>query len=449
MKKVRQEDLQMKIPALLHLSRLGYGYLSREEVRRRDRKTNIFPEALRTAAERINGLRLTAEQAVRLLADLQAQLEAEDLGRQFYRTLRDGWNGLRLIDFEHPGNNLFQSAAELACGTGAGSFRPDITLFVNGLPLAMIEVKAGNRPQGLRAEYHRMTERLRSREGRSFLQGAQIWAFSDDHGEDPARLLPTEGTFYTSAMRSDFPVFLAGEKRSGAYSGLLPRNPEAESGILADNGMQELPRTRVFRKSLSPEKSTHRMLTALFQPERFLFFLRYGVQYIRETDEAGDLSLTRRILTTEQLAGLNALKQKAKRGYRNWTLPYGGAAGREAANASLIALLRDLIPGARLYWISEGDRELFRDQAAFQACEIPCAGQFYAKPGQLILLTAESDPETALRDASEQGFTGRRVFILPQSAPRYEQKTGLSAGLRKADPEAVLITRITEPQARL
>ena len=104
---LRREDLQIKVPALLYLSRLGYQYLTGTQLRSRDRNTNILTDTLRETAERINGTRLTPEDFGRLTGDLQSQLDADDLGKQFYGTIRNGWNGLRLIDYEHPENNSF------------------------------------------------------------------------------------------------------------------------------------------------------------------------------------------------------------------------------------------------------------------------------------------------------------------------------------------------------
>lgn len=48
---------------------------------------------------------------------------------------------MRLIDFENPSNNEYHCTAEFTCKNGQDEFRPDITLFVNGMPLVFIEVK--------------------------------------------------------------------------------------------------------------------------------------------------------------------------------------------------------------------------------------------------------------------------------------------------------------------
>ncbi len=441
---MRREDPQMKIPALMHLSRLGYGYLSRTELLKRDRKTNFLPETLRTAVERINGVQLPPDRFLLLTEDLQTQLDAEDLGRQFYGTLRNGWDGLRLIDYDHPENNCFQSAAELSCGSGAGSFRPDITLYVNGLPLAMIEMKNRDRTRGLQAEYNRMQERFRGKKGKRYLQCAQIWAFSDDHADDPDRLLPTEGAFFTTVMAQEFPVYAVREKRfSSVYRRLLPRNAEEERRILEDAGLEGQYRIGTFRKSLSPQKATHRMLTVLFSPERFLFLLRYGIQYVREKDPDGNEYMTRRILTIKQLSALSRLPHKAGRGYRNWTVPACGAAGEKAVNASLVALLRDLFPRARLYWVSTNEEELRKDQAALESCGVVCAPREETAEGSLRMTTAEKEAAISLAETRERAFADRRVFILPEPIFRYGQETNFAAGLRRTDPSAILVTRIT------
>ncbi len=447
MAKVRREDLQMKIPALLHLSRLGYGYLSRKQIRRRDRGTNIFPEELKKAAERINGVRLSDEQFEGLMKELRGQLDAEDLGKRFYGTIRNGWNGIRLIDFDRPENNVFQSAAELPCGSGEGSFRPDITLLVNGLPLAMIEVKTGERSRGLQAEYDRMLKRSRGKKARRYLQAAQVWAFSDDRAEEQYALLPTEGAFYATATAGGFPVYGVPGLLTPSGIRLQPGNAEEERRILEDNGITERPKSDVLRKSAAPNKYTHRMLTVLFFPERFLFLLRYGIQYVRETETMGKEYLTRRILTLRQMNVLRSLKGKATRGYLNWSAAPCGAAGEQAMNASLIALLRDLAPGASLAWVSADGAEQRRDREMLEACGVACALQDEAPDGRLILLRADEEPDTRQQKDGARDGTGRKVFILPTPVFRYGPRDSFTKRLRRAEPGAILVTRVTEREA--
>jgi len=74
--------------------------------------------------------------------------------RAFHRLLIDGvpveykhedghiaGDHARLVDFEHPDNNEFLAANQFTVIEGQQNRRPDIVIFVNGLPLAVIELK--------------------------------------------------------------------------------------------------------------------------------------------------------------------------------------------------------------------------------------------------------------------------------------------------------------------
>ena len=433
----------MKIPALLHLSRLGYSYLSRAQVRGRDRQTNLFPDTLKAAIERINSVCLSAERFARLTESLREQLDAEDLGKQFYETIRDGWQGLRVIDFEPPENNLFQSACELACGSGAGSFRPDITLFVNGLPLAVIEVKVQGRGRGLQAEYDRMLERSRGQERRRYLQCIQVWAFADDDKENPDGMLPTKGASFATGSAGDIPVYAIRGKGFASVRRLAPRNAEAEQRILEDNGIPERPHSRQFSRSLSPQKPAHQLMTALFAPERFLLLLRHGIQYTWEAEPGERVLLTRRMATARHLAMLEQLTRKARRGYRNWTVPSCGAAGEQTARAALVSMLRDLMPGAALYWISKDGEELQKDRFALESCGAASRSAAETANAPLMIITENEAFSLCQRETGKPETGARRVFILPQQNRRYGQKGTFLSRLRRADPDAILITRRT------
>ena len=79
----------------------------------------------------------------------------DDLGRGFYNRFKSV-SPVKLIDFENIKNNIFHFTAEFTCRNGQDEFRPDITLFVNGLPLCFVEVKKPNNHGGMVAESSRM-----------------------------------------------------------------------------------------------------------------------------------------------------------------------------------------------------------------------------------------------------------------------------------------------------
>ena len=100
----------------------------------------------------------------RLLADVKLLLDNEDLGKAFYERLTER-SGIQLIDFADFGNNSFHVVTELTCKNGDDEFRPDITLLINGLPLAFIEVKKPNNREGVLAERNRIIMGLTSWDG--------------------------------------------------------------------------------------------------------------------------------------------------------------------------------------------------------------------------------------------------------------------------------------------
>jgi type I restriction enzyme R subunit len=118
---VFSEDSRVKIPCILHLVRLGYRYLSLQEITW-DEESNIFPEQFSEAIDRINP-DLSAGDTSRLLADVKLLLDNDDLGKAFYERLTER-SGIRLIDFENFGNNSFHVVTELTCKNGSGLTSP-------------------------------------------------------------------------------------------------------------------------------------------------------------------------------------------------------------------------------------------------------------------------------------------------------------------------------------
>lgn len=77
------EDTRVKIPAILHLTQLGYKYLSLKEAVW-DVETNIFINIFKSSISRINP-DLTDIEIDRLYQDLSLDLENEDLGKAFLK----------------------------------------------------------------------------------------------------------------------------------------------------------------------------------------------------------------------------------------------------------------------------------------------------------------------------------------------------------------------------
>lgn len=160
------EDSRVKIPTALHLTRLGYNYLSKNSTQT-DSQTNIFTEIFSQSIAKINQ-NITQDDISRLLQDTKLTLENEDLGKAFYEKLT-ATSGLKLIDFENFHNNTFNVATELTYKNGDEEFRPDITLLINGMPIVFIEVKKPNNKEGILAERNRINKRFANPKFRKFI----------------------------------------------------------------------------------------------------------------------------------------------------------------------------------------------------------------------------------------------------------------------------------------
>ncbi len=197
------EATRVQLTALLHLTRIGYTYMGKPHLNPElvhDEATNIILPIFEQQFKKLNPKAQVSAQSI--LADIRKELDDDDLGKQFYRRLI-AISPIKLIDYEHPENNLFTCTAEMPCINGNESFRPDITLFINGLPLVFIEVKKPNNVGGMVAESSRMNrERFSNKKFRRFINMTQLMIFSNNMEYDAkGGVTPIEGVFYCTAAR--------------------------------------------------------------------------------------------------------------------------------------------------------------------------------------------------------------------------------------------------------
>lgn len=173
MSNIKQSDLYLEVnasqrPAIELLSKLGYTYLSPEECLRQRGSLQevLLKDILRKQLHALNqftyggaAYKFTAENIEKAVKDLDEPLtdglirtsekiyDALMLGKSYLETLIDGTAksfNLKYIDWEHPENNVFHVTEEFSCDSWdrQKNARPDIVLFVNGIPFAVIECKA-------------------------------------------------------------------------------------------------------------------------------------------------------------------------------------------------------------------------------------------------------------------------------------------------------------------
>lgn len=186
------EDSRVKIPTILHLTRLGYEYQSLKGAIW-DVRTNIFPELFKKSIAAINP-EIDSSDIDRLLDDVKLTLENEDLGQAFYEMLTTR-SGIKLIDFTDFNKNTFNIVTELTYQNGDEEFRPDITLLINGMPLAFIEVKKPHNREGVLAERNRINTRFQNKKFKSFVNITQLMVFSNNMESRMTHHSPSKALF--------------------------------------------------------------------------------------------------------------------------------------------------------------------------------------------------------------------------------------------------------------
>lgn len=277
---VFNEDSRVKIPAILHLMKLGYSYLSLKNTDW-DKSTNIITSIFKERIADFNP-NLNEHEIDSLYKKVKLSLENVDLGEQFYEMLVER-SGDRLIDFENFDNNSFHVVTELTYEKDDDNFRPDIIVLINGMPLVFIEVKKPNNREGVIAERTRINTRFQNKKFRHFVNLTQFMIFSNNMEYDDTNPEPIQGAFYASSSYHK-PVFnYFREEEEFDYSKILNTvSEEDENYVLKDNNLVAIKNSEAFATNKSIDTPTNRICTSLLQRDRLKFMLQYSLAYVRE-----------------------------------------------------------------------------------------------------------------------------------------------------------------------
>ena len=287
------EDTRVKIPATIQLLKLGYNYQSlKDDKLDLDFNTKIFINRFKPAIEKINNKKLSYDEIKQLLDEINNLIRNNDLGKEFYNRLIDPQDKLKLIDFENIKNNDFAVVDELPFSitpdSDIGSFRPDINILINGIPLAFLEVKKPNNEGGIQKEFVRMiNDRLKNAEFRKYFNLIQMVSFSNnmEYEESDEAEDVRAGSFYTTpnGNNTSFSFFREDEELYHINYKYKEITEEEIKDITRDLGYdKKIVDTNEFRENLKNTTPCNKFVTSVYDKERFLYFLYYGILYINE-----------------------------------------------------------------------------------------------------------------------------------------------------------------------
>jgi len=261
----------------------------------------------------------------RELEKISLSLGNEDLGKEFYQKLI-ATSGFKLIDFKNFENNSFHVVTELTCKNGEDEFRPDITVLINGMPLAFIEVKKPNNQEGILAERNRINVRFKNDKFRKFINISQLLVFSNNMEYDSESIVPIQGAFYatTSYQKANFNCFREEEKRDTSAL-LLPENEDIENFVLKDNNLISIKYSPEFITNKEVHTPTNRVITSLFSKDRFAMILKYGIAYVQ-----GEIGLEKHIMRYPQFFATKAIEKKLEEGVTKGIIWHTQGSGKTA-----------------------------------------------------------------------------------------------------------------------
>jgi len=341
------EDSRVKIPALLHLTRLGYCFLPKASMKVIHSQTNIFFDQFKEGLCKINKKSYGDSQIDTFLSKLATKLDNEDLGKTFFECLQGDFD-CKLIDFENFDNNIFHVVTELTYKNGEEEFRPDLTVLINGLPLAFIEVKKPNNLDGILAERDRINVRFKNPAFKRFMNITQLLIFSNNLEYDDENADPVQGAFYASPD-SAFVKFNRFREEDNALIGSVPvENPETEKLILKDTNLVSCLGTPEYETNKRQSTPTNRILTSLLSRPRFRMLLRYGIAYVRAPDEFGVMGTEKHIMRYPQLFAICAIEKKLAEGGKKGVIWHTQGSGKTALAYYSVRYLTDFFRKRRV-----------------------------------------------------------------------------------------------------
>lgn len=475
------EATRVQMPALVHLTRIGYSYFGKitDDMAGTvyDPDTNILIQVFKEQFQKLNPDH--AGEAEEVLRAIRQELDNDDLGQSFYKRMRSA-SPVRLIDYDNPENNTYHCTAEFTCKRDDDEFRPDVTLFVNGIPLVFIEVKKPNNQGGMLAESKRMNnQRFPNKKFRRFINIMQFMIFSNNMEYDAeGGIVPIQGAFYCTAAResspfncfreenpSNFPV--APYNRDFSYKSI---DPEVEKRILSDFNLQVIHTAPEYQTNLDTYTPTNRIITSMCSPERLLYILKYGIAYVRmEREVDGKIESTdqKHIMRYQQLFASLAIRDKIAAGITSGVIWHTQGSGKTALAYFITYILSDFFSQenkvAKFYFIVDRLDLLEQASQEFEArgLEVKTANsrdelmsQFRTNQAmegtsgkqEITVVNIQRFAEDKAKvDLPNYATNLQRVFIIDEAHRGYNPKGCFLAHLFDADPNSVKLALTGTP----
>ncbi len=430
-------------PAIDHLQRLGYVYATPEslDAERESAKEVVLTRRLAAALLRLNPWLSTdnVQKAVRAVTNVHASslIEASEkvhttlaYGISLEQDRGDGKKShdVRFFDFDNPERNEFVVTQQFVVQGTKKRIKPDIVLFVNGIPLVVIECKSPTLGEGWKLEATDQFDRYQELSERYHQLGA------------PKLFEPVQLLVATCGQAAVYGTVTTPHRHYATWKTMWPSDEEA---FTAGHG-----------RAPSPQEV---LSEGLLKPANLLDVMRNFIVFERDPSTGKTI---RKVCRYQQFGAVNkalararAAKKPTERGGVVWATQ---GSGKSLTMLWLALKLRRGAVGDKPTIVIVTDRKDLDEQitGTFLACGFPHPEQaesvrdlreLLSGPlGKTILTTVQK-----FQELQQPGDAGRRnareefpelsresnIFVLADEAHR-TQYGGLAANLRKALPNA-------------
>lgn len=452
------EDSRVKIPAIVHLTRLGFTYMPKSGITNLHADTNIFKDLFKQGLSKINGTVYSDSKIDAFLSELNTKLDNSDLGKAFYKSLKGDFH-CKLIDLENFDNNLFHVVTELTYKKDEEEFRSDITLLINGMPLAFIEVKKPNNQEGILAERNRINIRFKNPKFKKFMNITQLLVFSNNQEYDEENITPIQGAFYATPDPEQVNFNFFREEDISVIHNVPQEDNEIEKQILLDNNIVSILGTTEYETAKELNSPTNRVLTSLFSRKRFKTLLRYGFAYVN-TVTNGITKIEKHIMRYPQLFASLAIEKKLSAGVKKGIIWHTQGSGKTALAYYNVNYLKDYYQKqnviAKFYFVVDRLDLATQAKDEFEARglkvelvsskddfikNIRTAGATAGNTGAqtITVVNIQKFSAESITQASDYDLNIQRIYFLDEVHRSYNPKGSFLSNLIASDRQAVLI----------
>lgn len=460
------EDNSSQLPALKLLINLGYEYLESQQVLKlRDhRESNvILTQVLREQLHKINEIKIgkktakfddvNIERAIQKLKEIPLSEGLVQACNYIYKLLIYGValeqsidgdkksHTLQFIDWKNPENNEFQVVEEFSVlRTGRkDTYRPDLVLFVNGIPLVIIESKSPTIKEPIKQA---ISQHIRNQQ-EDAIQNLYVYS------QILMATSLTEAKYATTNTKEEF--WAVWKEKDDKYvdqlNGLVNKAIDTESldKLFSNPDIRshydKIAYLEKYQQEVNPTKQDI-LINGLASPDRLLIFIKDFVLF-----EGG---VIKKVARFQQFFSINKIIERIKpirNGKRKGGVVWHTqGSGKSLTMAMLARKIIDIIPNPQIIIVTDRtdlDRQITE---TLKKVDIDVLNAFSGKQlinllkgnGDFVVTTIINKFDAAIKNIEENRFESPNTFVLIDEGHR-TQHGFFNVNMERVLPNACFI----------